>query len=163
MNLIVLIFVIFTSLEVNKGVIEFAINGKEGVVFHEPFPLNLKGVIRWNPSVEQVLYVDSLVFSKHPCEFGGCQELKFIDNEPVIAKNESEYLIQAYGFYRNNEKILIINYFWKEYCESYPDWKEQLVNVLGSTSHYWDAQYNFTTRAYSVGVGGLGIINDVDD
>jgi hypothetical protein len=162
-NFVTVVIALLTCIEVNTGVIEFDINGKEGVVFHEPFPLNMKGVIRWNPSLEQVLYVDSLVFSKHPCEFGGCQELKFIDNEPVIAKNKSGYLIQAYGFCKKNENILFINYFWKEYNESHPDWKKQLVSVIGSSSYYWDIQYNFTTKAYSVGVGGLEIISGVDE
>ena len=141
-------------------VIEFNKNGKEGVIFHEPYPLNKIGFQIWNPTLKEVLRFDSLVFKKHSNELGGHREEKFLNNSPVIANNEFNYVIQAFGEFRNGERILYIKYIWKDYLLEHFFWKEEIIHVFGDSSHYWFIKVNLDKKSYSVIVGGLVWIED---
>ena len=138
--------------------IYFSGNGFRGVIFPKEFSLvqkvipNYKNSLRYTPTVQEVLYVDSLAFlyvkkkNEESLKKYGGYEQQGGNQCPIIHENWNNFIRQVIGYKdENGDEMILINCFWKELAEEeHFYWLEEFVFIQGGCSDYWQIFYNKT-------------------
>ena len=78
---------------------------------------------------------------------------------PIIHRKLRKYKRQYLGYYKNNTKILLINFFWEKrnHRDSEEKWLKERIEVYDGGSYYWNIKYNIDTgEFFELEINGYG-------
>jgi len=109
----------------------------------------------WKPTLEDVYIAEKLIK-----EYVIKKSKKTLVNQgngcPIIYQNFNKYIRQYSGrFNKKGQKILEVNFIWKEYIPNY--WKCGPVGIMDGCSYFWDISVNMKKRkCFNYCVNGIG-------
>jgi|JI6StandDraft_1071083.scaffolds.fasta_scaffold451940_1 hypothetical protein len=78
---------------------------------------------------------------------------------PIIHRKLRKYKRQYFGYYENNSKILLINFFWEKrnQRDNNEQWLKERIQVNDGGSYYWEIKYNIDTdEFFALEINGYG-------